>query len=85
MTFGEVVIRAGHSNPAHSHPNCEEILYLIAGRLEHRAGDEVFQMGPGDTLVVHRGLSHHARAIGSDDARMVVAYSTPDREIAHET
>ena len=31
MTFGVVTIRRGERNPMHSHPNCEELLYLLQG------------------------------------------------------
>ncbi len=80
LTLGRVVIRAGHSNPAHSHGNCEEALYLLAGRLEHAVGDETVTLEPGDTLTVPAGVAHHARSVGDEDADMIVAYSAGDRE-----
>ncbi len=81
MTFGRVVIRAGRSNPTHWHPDCEEVLHLLAGRLEHEAGDETYLMAPGDTLVIRPGARHRARSVGSEDAVMLVAYPTPDRRM----
>ena len=39
MTFGKVVIKAGRANPVHWHPDCEEILHLLAGRLAHDIGE----------------------------------------------
>ena len=84
LTLGRVVIRAGQSNPSHSHANCEEALYLLAGRLEHFVGSESVLLEPGDTLVVRAGRPHHARCIGPQDADMIVAYSSGDRDFRKE-
>lgn len=79
LTLGRVKIKAGMSNPSHCHGNCEEALYLLAGRLEHFAGDERVLLEPGDTLVVAAGVAHHARNIGEREADMIVAYSAGER------
>ena len=84
MTFGRVTIRAGHANPRHRHPNCDEVLHLLSGRLEHTLGDERFEMGPGDTVSIPTGVFHNARALGDEDAVMVIAFSSADRETEGE-
>lgn len=81
MTFGKVIIKVGHSNPRHLHSNCDEILHLLSGRVEHSVGDETFPMKAGDTISIPKGVLHHAKVIGKTDAIMVVAYSSPYREI----
>jgi quercetin dioxygenase-like cupin family protein len=56
MTFGRVVIRRGCSNEEHSHPNCDDILRLLQGELDHAAGpDRIVRMKPGDTIVLPAG------------------------------
>ena len=84
QTVGRVTIKAGCNNPPHHHPNCEEVLYLLAGRLEHVAGDEMVVMAPGDTLVVAAGVPHNARSVGDVDADMIVTYSSADRQVVGE-
>ena len=84
ITVGRVIIRKGQSNPRHSHLNCEEVLYLLRGKLEHTVGDEKVILEPGDTLVVKAGVNHNAVSIGDEDADMIVAYSSGDRQIEHE-
>lgn len=79
LTLGRVVIRKGQSNPRHTHPNCEEALYLLTGRLEHTLGDERVVLEPGDTIVLDAGVPHNATSIGDEDADMIVAYSSGDR------
>jgi len=76
LTLGRVVIRKGQSNPRHSHPNCEEALYLLSGRLEHTLGDEKVILEAGDTIVLDAGIPHNATSIGGEDADMIVAYSS---------
>lgn len=79
MTMGEVTIDVGHKNPLHRHDNCEELLYLIEGALEHRIGDDTFVLGPGDVIRVPVGMPHDGRNIGDGPARMVVAYNAAYR------
>ena len=79
LTLGRVRIEAGAANPRHVHDNCEEVLYLLTGRLRHSIGDETVELGPGDVLVVGPGIVHHAEAIADAPADMIVAYSSADR------
>ena len=80
LTLGRVVIRRGEQNPRHSHPNCQEVLHLLAGELDHEVGGQWVRLVAGDTLVVDVGVPHHARSVGEVDAEMIVAYDTGRRE-----
>jgi len=84
MTFGRVTIPAGVANPRHRHPNCDEILHLLSGRIEHSLGDQRFTMEPGDTISIPAGVWHNARAFGDRDAEMVISFSSADRETEME-
>ncbi len=75
LTLGRVTMKAGNSNPRHRHPNCEEVLYLLRGRLEHTVGDETFVMSAGDVISIAPGVFHNATCISETDADMIVAYS----------
>jgi quercetin dioxygenase-like cupin family protein len=81
VTFGYVEIAAGAKNPLMRHPNCDEVLYLLDGELEHSVEGEVFRLKPGDAIHIPRGAKHDARNPGSVAARMVVAYDTGERQI----
>lgn len=81
QTLGYVVIEPGQKNPLHAHPNCEEVLYLISGELEHSLGDASYRLGPGDAIRVPAGVRHDARCVSQEPAAMVVCYSVPDRQI----
>ena len=79
MSFGRSTIKAGHANPRHRHPNCDEILHLIAGRLEHIQDGKSCVLEPGDTVSIPKGVWHQARALGGDDADVVICFDSPDR------
>lgn len=80
MTFGRAVLKAGYENFRHSHPNCEEILHVLSGRIVHSLGDEHFPMGPGDTISIPANIVHNARNDGDEVAIMTIMFSTPDRQ-----
>ena len=84
MTVGRVVIKKGHSNPRHAHGNCEELLYLLRGKLEHTMGSEKIILNPGDTLTVASGVFHNALSLGEEDADMIVCYSAGVRDFQPE-
>ena len=84
LTLGRVTIKKGQSNPRHAHPNCEEILYLLKGRLDHSLGDKSHIMEAGDSIAVPAGVFHHGINVGEEDADMIVAYSSGDRGFVKE-
>ena len=47
MTVGRCYIDPGCANPRHHHPNCDEILVVVHGSVEHSAGDEFSRVGLG--------------------------------------
>ena len=84
LTFGKVRIEPGRSNPVHSHPNCEEILYVVSGACEHSCDGKWVAMEAGDSIRVPRGVRHNAINKGDELVHMLVCYSAPDREtVAH--
>ncbi|MBI3971234.1 MAG: cupin domain-containing protein [Chloroflexi bacterium] len=83
QTLGYVVIQPNQKNPLHAHPNCEELLYLISGELDHSFDGQVYRLGPGDAIRVPAGVKHDARCVGSEPATMIVCYSVADRQIVN--
>ena len=80
MTFGLIFINPGEANPLHAHPNCEEIVFVLGGRCDHRLGEESFPLAAGQMVRIPRGVPHCARNTGWEPLRMVIAYSSPDRQ-----
>ena len=80
MTFGRVTLKSGCANPTHHHPNCEEILYVAEGEIEHSLpeGGSV-RLRPGDCIVLRQGGDHKARNVGTGEAVVLVAFSSAQR------
>lgn len=83
QTFGVVTIEPGQANPLHMHPNCEEVLYVISGRCEHRFGDVSVELRAGQAICIPRGTPHRARATGAEPLVVVVSFSSPDRQVVN--
>ena len=85
MTFGVVRIDPGRRNALHSHPACEEILYVVSGRCEHKLGDELHLLEPGDAIRIPRKVRHWARCLGSEPLFALIFFSSGRRTaISHE-
>jgi quercetin dioxygenase-like cupin family protein len=80
ITFGFVEISARARNVRHYHPNCDEVLYVLQGELDHGLEDEVFHLTPGMAIHIPSGVWHSAINRSEVVARVVVAYSTGDRQ-----
>ena len=80
MSLGTSLIKPGRSNPEHRHPNCDEVLVVTSGRCINRIGDETVELGPGESVVIPRGMPHQATAIGDEPMTCVIAYDSPDRQ-----
>lgn len=83
QTFGIVQINAGQRNTLHSHPNCEEILYVLSGSCEHIVGNKKVTLHPGDLIRVPIGVPHQAIVLGKEPFRAVISYSSGERKVVN--
>ena len=79
VTVGTARILPGAENPLHIHPNCDEIILFLTGKVEHAVGEEMVVLGGGDMLIVPAGMTHNARNVGSEPVEMVVIYNAGRR------
>lgn len=84
MTVGMATVRPGESNPLHFHPNCDEILHVLSGRIAQIVGDETVEMSAGDTVSIPQGMLHKARNIGDVDAKLAITFNNGWREVVGE-
>ncbi|MFC7623683.1 cupin domain-containing protein [Microlunatus sp. GCM10028923] len=84
MTVGRCYLDPGQQNPRHYHPNCDEVLHVLQGRILHSVDDATFEMGPGDTVSIPSGKVHNARNLGTEQAIFVISFSDPDRQTVGE-
>ncbi|WP_220093834.1 cupin domain-containing protein [Gryllotalpicola protaetiae] len=84
MTVGRCYISPNQQNGRHYHPNCDEVLHVLQGEIEHSAGDERVIMRAGDTISIPAKVIHNARNLGAEEAVMVISFSSPYREAIGE-
>lgn len=84
LTVGQAIIRPGQRNPRHYHPNCDEVLHVLKGRILHSMGDRTVEMQAGDTVSIPTGVPHNATNIGDGDAVLSISFSSADRKVVNE-
>jgi mannose-6-phosphate isomerase-like protein (cupin superfamily) len=44
--------------PRHAHEATEQVMWIVDGTMSMTVGDETRRLGPGDLVVVNRGVEH---------------------------
>ena len=60
----------------HAHPDTDELFFVLEGAMEMDLEDGAVPLGPGEMLVVPRGVSHRPRAPGGCVVLLVEASGT---------
>lgn len=65
--FGRVVFAAGGEakHAMHVHPNAEEILYVIRGRVEYVIGGNTITLGPEEVCYIPPNIPHMCRNLST--------------------
>ena len=82
MTFGRVTCKPCQGNPPHYHPECDELLYVVTGTIEHSLPEGgTVQLDPGDCILLPRGHGHSAINTGTEEAVVIVAFNSAERTV----
>ena len=68
LTVIEVSVEPGQGHDFHKHPDQEEVIYCVAGKVEQWLGEERREMGPGDSVFIRADVVHATFNIGDEDA-----------------
>ncbi len=72
--------------PPHIHDDEEEAFYILEGPLRVSCGEQTWTVGPGDFVLMRRGIPHACATLGDGSARLLQitspAGSTPGAESA---
>jgi quercetin dioxygenase-like cupin family protein len=71
----------GWAGARHSHPH-DQAVYVISGRVRMSCGDETFELGAGDSVMIKGGVEHQAWALAPS---VVLDAFTPTRDDYLET
>lgn len=80
MTVGRCFINPGDQNGVHMHPNCDEVLSVLKGHIEHSWDGHTFEMREGDVVSIPSGVYHNARNLGDSVCELAISFSSAYRE-----
>jgi quercetin dioxygenase-like cupin family protein len=63
--------------PAHSHPNGEEVIYIIRGSGRVMVEGEVLGIKAGSTVLFPRGAVHMLHNTGSEEMKVICFFAPP--------
>jgi quercetin dioxygenase-like cupin family protein len=66
------VFKAGSAHEKHIHHKADELVYVIKGKGRHGQAGEEWDVGPGDSYFIPRGLIHWAYGTDSNDPLTLV-------------
>jgi mannose-6-phosphate isomerase-like protein (cupin superfamily) len=79
-SVARLVIDPEMKTESHFHPNCEEVLLLVSGQVEHEIGGSRISHDVGECVLIPAGVAHHSTNLGSGSAELIVVYSSGSRE-----
>ena len=71
LTVIEVSIAPGQGHDFHKHPDQEEVIYCISGKVEQWLDREKRIFGAGDSVFIGKDVVHASFNIGDTDARLL--------------
>ena len=63
--------------PAHSHPNGEEVIYVIRGTGRVLVGSDVRAVSPGTVVLFPQGVVHMLHNSGAEEMKVVCFFAPP--------
>ncbi len=63
--------------PAHSHPEGEELIYVISGNGEAWVDGEIQAIRPGTAVLFEQGSVHMLRNVGGTEMKVLCFFSPP--------
>ncbi len=79
-SVARLVIDPGKKTESHLHPDCEEVLLLVRGQIEHEVDGTKVPHDLGTCVVIPTGVAHHSTNPGSQSAELIVVYGSGSRE-----
>ncbi|MDJ0828093.1 MAG: cupin domain-containing protein [Rhodobacter sp.] len=71
LTVIEVNITPGNGHDFHKHPDQEEVIYCISGKVEQWLHTEKRILGPGDSVFIGADVVHASFNVGEVDAQLL--------------
>lgn len=80
FSAGVVKLEPGKGHGRHTHPDSDEILYVIRGEGEQEVADETRDVTAGDTVYIPEGVEHGTLNTGWEPLTLLAVYAPPGPE-----
>ncbi|HQG32626.1 MAG TPA: cupin domain-containing protein [Deltaproteobacteria bacterium] len=77
MSLAEATVLPGAATFFHVHRTSEEIYHIIRGSGFMTLGDEVFEVGEGDSILIRPGVPHRIENTGEGSLKILCCCSPP--------
>jgi mannose-6-phosphate isomerase-like protein (cupin superfamily) len=77
ICFWRTVFPPGAAHERHSHPNADEVFYVLRGRGAAGSGDVEEEVTAGSVQYIPRGIVHWFRNLGTDEELELVGCYAP--------
>ncbi|MEO8668398.1 MAG: cupin domain-containing protein [Bauldia sp.] len=71
LTVIDVTLSPGKGHDFHKHPDQEEVIFVVAGKVEQWVDREKRALGPGDCAFIPADMVHASFNVGDTDAKIV--------------
>ena len=84
LTVIDVTLSPGKGHDFHKHPDQEEVIYVVAGKVEQWIDRKKQVLGPGDCAFIPADVVHASFNIGDAHAKIVAILGPCVGEIGYE-
>ena len=72
-----LLVEVNGTIPLHFHPDGVHRMYILEGKLRCTVGQETMDMGPGDYMLIPKGVRHKFQRLGEGKAYFVTVDTPP--------
>ena len=72
-----LLVEVNGTIPLHFHPDGVHRMYILEGKLKCTLGKETMEMGPGDYMLIPKGVRHKFEKVGDGKAYFVTVDTPP--------
>jgi len=80
FSAGVVKLEPGKGHERHTHPDSDEILYVLRGEGEQEVADETREISAGEMVFVPEGVEHGTVNTGWEPLLLLAVYAPPGPE-----
>ncbi len=84
LTVIDVNLSPGKGHDFHKHPDQEEVIYVVSGKVEQWVDREKRVLGAGDCAFIPADMVHASFNVGDSDAKIVAILGPCVGEIGYE-